>query len=103
MRFSGRWAGAVTRSEDNVHVYSGRFPRALLFWKFLDLDLAEAHHAMIALEEDRPRLSDVLVDLAARRPVADHVVVNLLAVQNHGDLVPDDRRLDGLPLVAGFG
>src|SRR5262249_30091942 len=75
-----------------------RGPRSIR--QFPEAQVAEAHRAVVALEEDRPRFVHVFVDFAAGGAVADDVVVNLFAVEDHGDFVGDDRGLDGLPLVA---
>ena len=58
---------------------------------------------MIALQEDRPGLIHLAVNFAPGRLVAFHVIMDLHAVQNHSDSVPDDRCLDSLPFAGRFG
>ena len=77
-------------------------PGTCLF-EFFDPHVAERDRAVIALQKDRARLVDLVVDFAAGRFVALDVVVDLHAVEHDGDLVALDRGFGGLPLVAGLG
>ena len=58
---------------------------------------------MVALQEDRPRLVHLAVNLRAGGPVAHHVVMDLDAVKGHGDPVADHGGLHALPFAAGLG
>src|ERR1017187_4161342 len=77
--------------------------RELLLRQFLDADVAEAHRAVVALQEDRSGLADAAINLRTGRPVTRHVVVNLDAVQGHGDPVADNSGLGALPFASRLG
>src|ERR1035441_4597653 len=77
--------------------------RELLLRQFLDADVAKAHRAVVALQEDRSGLVDPAVNLGTGRPVALHVVVDLDAVQGHGDLVADNGSFGALPFASRLG
>src|SRR6266508_5233462 len=71
--------------------------------QFLDPDIAKPNRPVIALEENRAGLVNLVVNLAAGRLAALDIVMNLHAVLHHGDFVADHRGLDRLPFAAGFG
>jgi hypothetical protein len=75
----------------------------LVLRQFLDLQVAERHGAVVALEEDGAWFRDVSVNFRSGGFRANHVVMNLLAVEDHGDFVADDGGFQRLPFVAGFG
>src|SRR2546428_11839718 len=75
----------------------------LFLWQLLDSDITKADGAVIALQKNRARLVHFVVDFAARRLCALHVIVNLSAIENDGNLVAGDRRFHGLPLVSRLG
>src|SRR5206468_9409387 len=77
-------------------------PPSVLLRQFLDAQVAERDCSVVALQENRAGFGHLVVDLGAGGLVALDLVVNLLAVEDDGDLVADDRRLDGLPFAAGF-
>ena len=58
---------------------------------------------MVALQEDRPRLIHLAVQFPAGGLVTLDVIMNLDAIQGHGDPVADNGGLGGLPLAAGLG
>jgi len=66
----------------------------LFFGQLFHHDLAETHRAMVALEKECARRLHIAIELAARGAVALNVVVDFFAVEDDGDLVADDRRLD---------
>src|SRR4030095_1259504 len=71
--------------------------------QFLEANVAERDGTVVALEKNRAGLINLTVDLTARRFQTLDVVVNLFAVEDHSDLVADDRGLGGLPLAPGLG
>src|ERR1035438_3149002 len=75
----------------------------LLLRQFLNADVAEAHRAVVALQEDGSGLVDPAINLRSGRPVTRHVVVNLDAVQGHGDPVADNGGLSALPFASRLG
>ena len=75
--------------------------RSLL--QFFDKDVTEGDVAVIALEKNRARLVDFVIEFAASSFGAFNVVVNFYAVEGERDFVSDDGGFSGLPLVTGFG
>src|SRR5437588_1547036 len=64
-----------------------------------DGDFAEPDFAVIALQHDRPGGSFVAVERAAGDAFDDGVVLHGLAVEQDGDAIADNRRLNGLPFA----
>lgn len=71
--------------------------------EFLDPNIAERNVSVIALQHDRARLINVLVQFASGRFRAFDVVVDFDAVQSDCDLISNNCRFGRLPFVAGFG
>src|SRR2546425_33458 len=67
--------------------------------QFFDADVAERDGTMIALQENRAGFIHLVVNLAPGGPIADDVVVDFLAIQNHRDLVANDGRFHRVPFA----
>src|SRR5436190_1277127 len=72
-------------------------------FQFFNLNLPELDTAVVALQEDRARFGDFVVDFRAGRLIAGNIVVNLFSVHGHRYFVADDGRFNNVPFARGFG
>lgn len=64
----------------------------------MDANIPESDRTVIALEQNRPGLVDLIVELTPGTLRAEHPVMHLHPVESQGDLLADDLGLRRLPL-----
>jgi len=97
-----RWFGALPSRGKPVDPGEPT-PGSLLLRQFFDPNISETYGAMIALQKDGAGLLYLAVNFSAGGLITNHIVMDLNAVQRHGNPIADNGGLSDLPFACRFG